>query len=467
VKPIEAADLFAGAGGTSTGLLKAAESRERKVNLVALNHWETSVETHSYNHPSARHLCQSIDSVNPREAVPGGYLDLLVASPECIGHSNARGGRPTNEQGRATAWNVLNWCDALTVRSVLIENVPEFTQWGPLYPDDHPDKSLRGKSVPSEKGKFFKNFVRNLRCLGYAVDWKFLTCADFGDATTRRRLFLRADKGVRRVKYPEATHYPANGLSLTDQAWVPAKDIIDWSLRGKSIFARKTPLAAATLRRIEAGLRKYCGMPYVVIFRNGQDASSVDEPLKTLTTFGANFGLCTPFLIGAGGPTGSGRPAAIDAPLGTVLTDNHRALVQPFLIPYYGECEGQGARCLSVDDPLDTITTSNRFGLVQPFLVSYYGNGEALSIHDPLDTVTTKDRFGLVQPRVRGADGKEYLLDIEFRMLQPHELAAAHSFPAGYRFAGKRKDVVMQIGNSVPCKTAEALCGSIIDRWAA
>lgn len=169
---------------------------------------------------------QSIDSINPRVAVPGGKLDILVASPECIHHSRARGGRPMNDQSRSTAWNVLNWCDALEVRSLLIENVPEFVEWGPIYDDSYPDVSLRGRPVPSEKGKFFKNFVRNLRCLGYAVDWKMLTCADYGDATTRRRLFMRADKGTRRVKYPEPSHYPSGGLNLTGESWVPARGAV-------------------------------------------------------------------------------------------------------------------------------------------------------------------------------------------------------------------------------------------------
>ena len=41
-----------------------------------------------------------------------------------------------------------------------------------------------------------------------------------------------------------------------------------------------------------------------------------------------------------------------------------------------------------------------------------------------LDTITTKDRFGLVEPC---SDG-ETVYDIRFRMLQPHELAAAMSF---------------------------------------
>ena len=44
-------------------------------------------------------------------------------------------------------------------------------------------------------------------------------------------------------------------------------------------------------------------------------------------------------------------------------------------------------------------------------------------------------------------------------MLQPHELAAAQSFPQDYQFTGNRADVVKQIGNAVCPKMAQALVG--------
>lgn len=55
-------------------------------------------------------------------------------------------------------------------------------------------------------------------------------------------------------------------------------------------------------------------------------------------------------------------------------------------------------------------------------------------------------------------------VDIRFRMLQPHELAAAMSFPADYRFSGNRGQVVKQIGNAAPVGVATALCGALLRR---
>jgi DNA (cytosine-5)-methyltransferase 1 len=71
-------------------------------------------------------------------------------------------------------------------------------------------------------------------------------------------------------------------------------------------------------------------------------------------------------------------------------------------------------------------------------------------------TITTKDRCGLVT-----IDEQQYLLDIHFRMLQPHELGAAMSFPKGYKFMGNRSDQVKQIGN-VPGELSFALCTEAI-----
>lgn len=544
MKKIFVADLFCGAGGTSAGLLQAAEARGKSVELLAVNHWGVAVETHSKNHPQANHLCADLDSLNPRKAIPGGRLDLLWASPECTHHSNARGGKPMEDQSRATAWCVLRWAEALTIETIMLENVREFVDWGPLTPctcgTADPKKHLPGyqclRPIPSEKGKYFRNFVRTLQILGYTVGWRLLNCADYGDATSRTRFFLMAKKGKRqRLDWPAQSHYQPNALPFSEEqrTWRPAREIIDWNLLGSSIFGRKTPLKPKTMERIFAGLKKFNGLefcigqqsgaaprsvsdplptiatagaisltqPLLLVFRNNMDGHSLDRPLPTITTsrghfallepylmamehFGeglrghgrrvfdpnnpiptitgkGQFGLCYPFIIGAGGTTGQQSPQSLDAPIGTILADDRRALIHPYLIEYHGGRDGS-RRTRYVGCPLPTLDTSNRMGVCQPYLLSYYGNGQALSTEEPLDTIPTKDRFALASPVLN--EGEEMRLDILFRMLQPHELAAAHSFPADYQFAGNRDDIVRQIGNSVPCRTARAL-GSAAMRW--
>ena len=96
-------------------------------------------------------------------------------------------------------WIVHRWLTSLNVRSLLVENVPEFTSWGPLlHPNGRPDKS--------QKGKYFQEWVRSMWGLGYTVEWRTLNAADFGDATTRIRFFLQARNDGLPISWPEATH---------------------------------------------------------------------------------------------------------------------------------------------------------------------------------------------------------------------------------------------------------------------
>jgi hypothetical protein len=111
-RKLKACDLFCGAGGTTTGAVMSGH-----VDVVlAINHWRVAVSSHGLNHPDTRHICAEIDNVNPREFREMG-INLLLASPECVGHSNAKGDAPVDDQRRATAWCV----PLATMRQVLRE----------------------------------------------------------------------------------------------------------------------------------------------------------------------------------------------------------------------------------------------------------------------------------------------------------------------------------------------------------
>jgi DNA (cytosine-5)-methyltransferase 1 len=361
------ADLFCGAGGTSTGAIQAAERLGYSVELTAVNHWPIAVETHSANHPGARHYCAAVDSLNPRHLYPDGRLNILLASPECTHHSRARGGRPMQDQSRATAWCVTRWADALRPDCIVVENVPEFEEWGPL--------SAAGKPLQTRKGETFRAWLTTLNSLGYVVDHRRLCAADYGVPTTRTRLFVQAVRGRRRIVWPDATHSAHSDLWGRPR-WRPAADIIDWTIPTPTLTERKRPLAPKTMARIREGLRRYAGNPFIIAMEHG------------------------------------GRTVPASAPLPTVTTARGGAMGVAYLV------------------------------------LEYYGTGQARPVTEPLPTVTCNDRFGLVE-----ASGNQ----IGFRMLQPHELAAAQGFPADYRFTGTKSDQVRQIGNAVPCGFATAI----------
>jgi len=435
--------MFCGAGGESTGIKQAMDNLGLDVNMYAINHWERAIETHTLNHPYAEHFCESIEKLHPEEVVKNKRIvGLLWASPSCTHHSNARGGRPRSNQERATAEHVISWLNQLYVERLIVENVPEFMSWGPL--------DRNGRPIQSRKGECFKAWINQIKAAGYKVDWKVLCAADYGDPTTRKRLFIQAVRGKKKIVWPQPSHSEA-ACMFTDNRWVPARDIIDWTIPGKSIFTRKKPLADATLARIEAGIKKYWGEwaePFIIILRGQSKDRSLDKPLPTVTTMGAHYALIEPFLtkFHGGDPN---RNHSLNVPVPTVDCSNRVGLVEAMLIPQHS-----GGQLRPVSRPVPTVVTAGAIQLVEPFIIQYYGNGEPRNINQPVDTVTTHDRFALIEGT--------YKLDIRFRMLQPNELAAAQGFPSTYQFTGTKTETVKQIGNAVPVNLASALVHSVM-----
>lgn len=436
IKVLRAADLFCGAGGSSTGLANLCRKRGIRLDLTAVNHWPIAVETHSANHPAARHLCETLDSVDPRKFARPGKLDLLMASPECTHHSRARGGVPVNDQSRATAWHVIRWAEALRPRWILVENVQEFRDWGPI--------GSQGKPLKSRKGETFTAWLRALEALGYTVGHRVLNAADYGAATSRQRLFVQAVRGREQIRWPEPTHTrnPRQDLFGSLLPWRGAREVIDWSVKGQSIFTRKRPLRENTLRRIRAGLEKFGGAaarpflmmlsqtgsngsrmrevtdplptitsaddigivePFTVQFKGTSPsnvpytARRVDQPLGTITGGGGDFGVIEPMILSAGGPEVAARP--VTRPVNTLLGRDQMAVVEPLIL---GQQSGAAAR--PVSEPLPTVAGAGAISITQPFLVpTNYGErpGQAPRTHGvnaPLPTVVGSVTHGLVQP---------------------------------------------------------------------
>lgn len=548
-RKILVADLFCGAGGSSTGAERALARLGLDMDLVCVNHWGTALETHQRNHPRARHYCADISQVRPHQVVPEGYLDLLMASPTCTHHSIARGGKPTSDQQRSDPWHVITWLTELRVKRMLIENVWEFTKWGPVDPETR-------RPIKGREGEYFRLWIDTIRRLGAtSIEWRKLNSADVGGATTRQRFFGFFRFDDQPLLLPVATHArrdvaPEKGL----KPYRPAREIIDWSIQGKSIFRRKKPLAEKTLRRIYAGIVKFgWPQPFIVVLRQHMAAQGIDVPLPALTAGGTHVGLVQPIILNRGSDgRGETRAHSIDAPMPTATARGAGYLVEPFMLsrhgegaprgiddptptqvakdshclisPYYGS--GSGETLTSGEDPLPTATVKARFGLVVPVTHTQGGNA-ARDVGAPLPTLTTAKggEFAVVMPlthhdrsdrsrdaseplpTVTGANrgelafiaaqfgerpgqaprvhdlgepapavcasghvnlvepGLEY--DILFRMLAPHELAAAMGFDRSYHFAGTKTDQVKQIGNAVSVEQMEANVFAIMQDEAA
>ncbi len=485
---LRAIDLFAGGGGWSLGWQQATGASP----VAAVNHCAHAIRLHALNHPETRHFHESVQAVDPIAAAGGRRVDWLHLSPDCTHFSRAKGGKPREQGIRGLAWCGVDWAEKTRPRILSLENVPEFETWGPLLEDGRPD--------PARAGETFRQFVEELHWLGYRAEWRVLCAADFGAPTIRRRLFLIARRDGQPIRWPEPTHGLGRALP-----WRTAAECIDWSIPCPSIFGRKRPLAAATCRRIAAGVVRYVlqGRPFIVCLTHGGRTESADDPLRTITTCnGGERALVAPSfsalrgtspahlhgdsaaaplrtvsaggqhhaLVGAflakhyGGMVGSD----MRVPVGTVTGTDHHSLVAGSLVQVgYGERDGQSPRALDLQRPLGTIVAGgSKHALVASFLVQYYSQGRTSSRADaPLPAVVTKARHGLVTVEI---DGATYVLaDIGLRMLQPRELARAQGFPDSYVLEGSKAQQIARIGNSVVPQIAAAIVRANLEQEAA
>ncbi|WP_416367039.1 DNA cytosine methyltransferase [Rhodopseudomonas palustris] len=407
------ADLLCGAGGSSTGCVKALADLGLEMELVCVNHWPTAIETHTRNHPQARHYCQDIATVRPHLIVPEGYLDLLMASPTCTHHSVARGGKPTSDQQRSDPWHIITWLTELRVKRMIIENVWEFVSWGPV-------DVRTGKPVKSRKGEYFNAWINVIRGLGFEPEWRKLNSANYGEAQTRQRFILKARNDRRALGWAPLTHMkmPVDGsvLPFGDlKPWRPAREIIDWSIKGRSIFGRPVPLAPKTLARILAGAIKFKWPDVLLVMlveelqrslsraitdsyakrhaRRAEDrrryrfrARAYLKWMRSLRNgdigqVAGNHRGAAPMLVTLR-RNAAGRSLAL--PLPTVAAGGtHIGLAEPFLMKQNFRRDAQG-----VDQPAPTVLTQARLGLAEPLLVNMKGRSTATDVGAPAPTQT-------------------------------------------------------------------------------
>lgn len=406
-------DLFCGAGGEHTGVKRSLDRHGIEVEAHAVNHWTRAIETHSENHPEAEHHIADVFETDPDKVAPGGEVALLWASPACTHHSNARGGKPRDDQSRAGAEVIFDWVEKCRVGRIIIENVKEFLTWGPLTEEGKVDKE--------RKGEYYDRFVVRLRSKGYIVEWRVLNAADYGACTSRERLFMQACLSDKKIIWPEPTHSRASD-SLP--YWNSVSSCIDWSIPGKSIFHRKRALADNTMRRIAKGVEKYWSpeylAPFMVHFKGTGTHLSLEKPIPTICAGGKHFGLvkAQPFVTTIDNASASTSGSPISSPLSTIVTKQRHAVVQ-------------------LKEKPSLIT-------------SYYGSGtNASETSSPLPTIVTKSRHALLQVEVG--------LDITLRMLNNAELMLAQGFDRTYKLLGTEAEKTKQIGNSVPPDLADAL----------
>lgn len=390
-RPIVHLDLYCGAGGWTTGFVKAMRELGIPFREIAANHWCRAIETMIANHPNVIAMQADIEAITPDD-IDADVIDHLHASPSCTHHSRAKGGKPRSNQLRSQPNEIWKFVDNKHVRRITIENVPEFTKWGPLTTD--------GRPIKRKEGACFQAWLQQFTARGYTYEYRILNCADYGDATSRRRFFLQAVKrGCGKIRWPEPTHSenPQPDMFGRDlKKWRGVRECLDLSDLGTSIFNRDHPLSRNTLRRVAVGMSKYNGMDFLMdmLGADGDDDSRVHpltEPMPTQHSGGNRCAVVRPFIVKLKKNCGA---EDIDSPLSTATTKESHALCQPFIVKLNNHADAE-----NVEKPLTSVLAGGQHhALCQPIIIDHFKNGDAQSIDEPIGAQTTHDRYSVVQP---------------------------------------------------------------------
>ncbi|MCX7590179.1 MAG: DNA cytosine methyltransferase [Kiritimatiellae bacterium] len=247
-------DLFCGAGGSSLGAVQAGA-----ISVGGLDYWATACRAFELNVKGAKAYCSDVRSFNPKIILAQhGKIDMLLASPECVAHSVARGSRQGCELSRALAFEVIRFARILQPRWLVVENVPLMRNWS-----------------------LFGVWCNHLRELGYYMRICQLNAFDFGVPQTRIRLFVLGDRESQ-PRLPRsyckefAIARSIVGVGLSDEQ---AAQFSPVNVPGRS---------ARTLARIQSAVRQVGQNAEFLIVYYGSDRAggfqTLDRPLRTVTT---------------------------------------------------------------------------------------------------------------------------------------------------------------------------------------
>ncbi|WP_391564455.1 DNA cytosine methyltransferase [Sinorhizobium meliloti] len=380
-------DSFAGGGGASTGI----EMALGRSPDIAINHNPDALALHAANHPETHHLSENVYRVDPLDHLRGKHIGLAWFSPDCKHFSKAKGGKPMERNIRDLCWIIPGWIERIQksggrVDVVIMENVEEFKDYGPLVATDRglmPD--------PERRGENFEKWCKKLRRLGGKIEFRELRACDYGAPTIRKRLFVIIRFDGEPIVWPEPTHGKPEDpdvISGKKLPWRTAAECIDWSLPCPSIFDTSVeiwakhelravrPLADATMARVARGMKRY--------------VLDAERPFLVQTGYGERAGQAP-------------RAMSVDDPLGTAVAGGIKhAVVAPSVIRFNTGATGQDAR-----EPLSTVTANGfikrpggaaPLGVIAPVLTAGQHDGKVRSIEDPTHTIAAsrKDQNGVV-----------------------------------------------------------------------
>lgn len=190
---LQAIDLFAGAGGLSSGFMQAGFAIP-----FAIEHDLWASETYRHNHPVTTLLTQDIREISDTVLTEYQGADVVMGGPPCQGFSiSASNRRKTDDPRNFLYLEFIRVVSIIKPKVVLIENVREIQRF----------KLADGRLLCND-------IKERLAALGYMSEILTLNASDFGVPQARIRTFIFATRDADQLR--EAVNNLLAGQSVRE-----------------------------------------------------------------------------------------------------------------------------------------------------------------------------------------------------------------------------------------------------------
>lgn len=390
-------DLFCGAGGFAKGFEMTGKFR----CIGGIDNKVSAIQTHKHNFKDSISICEDIRNVPPKDfekLLKGQKVDLIIGGPPCptfstIGHAKIQSVYKSHEHKDITNdprndlfLDFFSYVDYFRPRMFVMENVPQFLT------------KYNGATFNAVK----ELVKRDLPEYDLVKEVKVLNAVNYGVPQNRRRMILVGYLKGMDFKYPDITHWFADGKSNIN----PNNAEISPNKLKKHITVKSAisdlPNITDNWRVSEVEYSKHKGLDSYQKLMRQNTSKTVKNNICRLTNERAKI----------------------------VFSHMHQG-------------------CIYMDLPPEIRK-------ILPFREDIF--------KDRLKRLVEENPSWTVLAHI-GMDGYMYIHPTENRTLSVREAARIQSFPDDFEFIGNQQETYVQVGNAVPALMAMKIAESVFQSF--
>jgi DNA (cytosine-5)-methyltransferase 1 len=390
-------DLFCGAGGFAKGF----EMTGKFKCIGGIDNKISAIQTHKHNFKDSISICEDIRKVSPEDfekLLKGQKVDLIIGGPPCptfstIGHAKIQSVYKSDEHKDITNdprndlfLDFFSYVDHFRPKMFVMENVPQFLT------------KYNGATFNAVK----ELVKRDLPEYDLVKEVKVLNAVNYGVPQNRRRMILVGYLKGMDFKYPDITHWFADGKSNIN----PNNTEISPNKLKKHVTVKSAisdlPDITDNWRVSEVEYSKHKGLDSYQKLMRQNTSKTVKNNICRLTNERAKI----------------------------VFSHMHQG-------------------CIYMDLP-------PKIRKILPFREDIF--------KDRLKRLVEENPSWTVLAHI-GMDGYMYIHPTENRTLSVREAARIQSFPDDFEFIGNQQETYVQVGNAVPALMAMKIAESVFESF--